>query len=143
MTAATPGREELLALADRMDDHSAAAKATSRSPPLDTTPAGWLQASQDFADSAVALRLAAKPANEGLYLVWSNQHRAWWRPNSAGYTDDVKRAGRYSRAEAISISFRGRDGWDSPKGVPDELAIAERDVPVFTASDSTTGEPKR
>jgi predicted phosphohydrolase len=65
------------------------------------------------------------------YLVWSNQHRAWWRPNSHGYTDNVKRAGIYSRAEAISISFRGRDGWDSPKGVPDELAIAERDVPVF------------
>lgn len=96
-------------------------------------------------DAIVAIfdRLAAKPADEGLYLVWSNQHRAWWRPNSAGYTDDVKRAGRYSRAEAMSISFHGRDGWDSPKGVPDELAIAERDVPVFTASPSTTGEPKR
>lgn len=99
-----------------------------------------------------ALRLAAntspdpdamneRRAAEEMYLVWSNQHRAWWRANSHGYTDNVKSAGRYSRAEAISISFQGRDGWDSPKGVPDELAIAECDVPVFTAS--TTGEPKR
>lgn len=72
--------------------------------------------------------------------IWPEYWIDCWRPNSAGYTDDVKRAGRYSRAEAISISFQGRDGWDSPKGVPDELAIAERDVPVFTAS--PTGEPK-
>lgn len=66
MTAVTLSREELLALADRMDDHSAAAKAASRNPPIDTTRSGWLQASQDFADSAAALRLAAKPADEGV-----------------------------------------------------------------------------
>lgn len=76
--------------------------------------------------------------DDGPYLVWSNQHRAWWRGDSHGYTDNVKAAGRYSRAEAISISFRGRDGWDSPKGVPDELAIAESDVPVFTAAPTPT-----
>lgn len=127
MTAATPGREELLALIDEIEINRR------------------IGADQKFSEQEstvieYALRLAAKPADEGLYLVWSNQHSAWWRPSRAGYTDDVKLAGRYSRAEAISISFQGRDGWDSPKGVPDELAIAERDVPVFTTS--TTGEPK-
>lgn len=70
----------------------------------------------------------------GPYLVWSNQHRCWWRANSHGYTNDVTRAGRYSRAEAISISFQGRDGWQNPKGAPDELAIAERDVPAFASA---------
>lgn len=120
MTTVTPGSAELLELTTDLSNQ----KLGSRT-------------------RAVSLlrRLAAKPAeDDGPYLVWSNQHRAWWRPNSAGYTDDVKRAGRYSRAEAMSISFHGRDGWDSPKGVPDELAIAERDVPVFMVS--TTGESK-
>jgi len=27
----------------------------------------------------------------------------WWRPNSQGYTSDLKRAGKYTRTEAFSI----------------------------------------
>lgn len=132
-TTATPGREELV--------HSVSHLLAGHSFALIT--GGHHEEMASKIVDRIAERLAAKPADEGLYLVWSNQHRAWWRPKSAGYTDDVKRAGRYSRAEAISISFRGRDGWGSPKDIPDELAIAERDVPAFTVSVSTTGEPKR
>lgn len=69
------------------------------------------------------------------YLVWSNQHRAWWRPNSAGYTRDVRAAGRYTRAEAIDISGTARDGWKDPAKIPDELAINIQDMPpdIFAA----------
>jgi len=59
------------------------------------------------------------------YLIWSNQHRCWWRPNSAGYTSRLDTAGRYSRKEAISIA-RGR-GWPD-KGIPDEIAVREQDA---------------
>lgn len=117
---ATPGSAALLALADEFEAGSNAIDDVRRSMII------------------AALRIAAKPDEP--YLVWSNQHRAWWRANSAGYTNDVTQAGRYERAEAISISFQGRDGWHSQKGVPDELAIAERDVPTFALS--TTGHPK-
>lgn len=65
----------------------------------------------------------------GLYLVWSNQHRAWWRPNSAGYTKSVVAAGVYSRGEALSISHDGRDGWTGDTGVPDELPVCIDDLP--------------
>ena len=65
--------------------------------------------------------------SDGKYLVWSNEHRCWWRPNSAGYTLHVKSAGRYSREEALSIARGSRRGWVEGRA-PDEMAIAERDV---------------
>lgn len=60
-----------------------------------------------------------------LYLVWSNEHHCWWRPASAGYTQKVEHAGRYSREEAIQIS-RGR-GWPAT-GIPDEVPVREVDA---------------
>lgn len=37
------------------------------------------------------------------WLIWSNEHEAWWRPNHRGYTCIIEEAGRYSKAEADSI----------------------------------------
>lgn len=37
------------------------------------------------------------------WIVWSNEHGAWWRPNWNGYTQDVHQAGRYDDAELDSI----------------------------------------
>lgn len=34
------------------------------------------------------------------WLVWSNEHRAWWRPERCGYTSDVGGAGLYTEEEA-------------------------------------------
>lgn len=43
-----------------------------------------------------------------LWLVWSNEHKAWWGPNGCGYYVDVNSAGRYSYEEAVDIC-NGRD----------------------------------
>ena len=59
------------------------------------------------------------------YLIWSNEHRAWWRPKSAGYTIDPDKAGRYSRSEAIS-HCRSRD--QCPGEPMPELPIREDDL---------------
>jgi hypothetical protein len=40
---------------------------------------------------------------ETLYVIWSEEHQAWWLPNAAGYTRELVRAGRYSRAAAETI----------------------------------------
>lgn len=36
-----------------------------------------------------------------VWLVWSNEHSAWWRADAAGYTYKVAEAGRYTEADAI------------------------------------------
>lgn len=37
------------------------------------------------------------------FLIWSNEHRGWWAPNSQGYCRHRKDAGRYSFEEACAI----------------------------------------
>lgn len=41
--------------------------------------------------------------SEKQYLIWSNQHQQWWRPDHRGYTGYIEEAGRYERAEADRI----------------------------------------
>lgn len=41
------------------------------------------------------------------YLIWSNDHGAFWRPNRAGYTQDMNQAGRYAKEEADKICKNG------------------------------------
>jgi hypothetical protein len=49
-------------------------------------------------------QLGDEPMDEEIYLIWSEEHGAWWNPNRAGYTKSMVRAGRYSREEAEAIS---------------------------------------
>jgi hypothetical protein len=61
------------------------------------------------------------------YLIWSNEHRAWWRPGRAGYTTKLEAAGRYSREEALRTCALGRDGWGSME-TPSEIPVSEADA---------------
>lgn len=40
---------------------------------------------------------------EAKFLIWSFEHRGWWKPNGNGYTEDIKEAGVYSYADAFEI----------------------------------------
>lgn len=60
-----------------------------------------------------------------LYLIWSNEHGAWWRPNMAGYTVKLADAGRYTRREAVGIcqmAHHGYSGDEAPSEIPVALA---------------------
>lgn len=35
--------------------------------------------------------------------IWSFEHTMWWKPNSQGYTSDIKEAGEYVLDKAIQI----------------------------------------
>lgn len=65
--------------------------------------------------------------NDFCYLIWSNYHRAWWRPNSGGYTTFLKCAGRYSREDALAICKSARDGWPLDGG-PSEIPVVAADA---------------
>lgn len=41
-----------------------------------------------------------------MYVIWSIEHDAWWRPGWAGYTQALPEAGRYSAVEADAILTR-------------------------------------
>lgn len=61
------------------------------------------------------------------YLIWSNEYRAWWRPNSGGYTSSLADAGRYDRDNALATCTSSRDGWGAQR-VPPEVPVREADA---------------
>lgn len=61
------------------------------------------------------------------YVIWSNEHQAWWGPGKHGYTRYLTQAGHYSRAEAQLIAADARGGWD-PGKPPPEIALPLRDA---------------
>jgi len=61
------------------------------------------------------------------YLIWSNEHRSWWRPNRVGYTQHIEQAGRYSRDDAMEITDGATFQWS--KMIPNELPVRIEDLP--------------
>lgn len=64
----------------------------------------------------------------GVYVVWSNEHRCWWRADCRGYANSLADAGRYSREDALAICIGARGGRrfnSNPAEVPILLADAE------------------
>lgn len=61
------------------------------------------------------------------YLVWSNEHRAWWGADQRGYTRVIERAGRYARDEAYAIAAKRGGGWQA-ESIPYEIALPEADA---------------
>lgn len=62
------------------------------------------------------------------YVVWSNEHSAWWRPDKCGYCTHLSGAGHYTREQALKICIGARGGREfncNPSEVPILLADAE------------------
>jgi hypothetical protein len=49
------------------------------------------------------------------YVIWSNEHAAWWGPDERGYTSIVEEAGRYDLAQARAIIDKATVGGLLPK----------------------------
>ena len=60
------------------------------------------------------------------YLIWSNEHNAWWASNAVGgYSKSIEFARRYNRATALEICNYANRAWDVSDTGPDELPIEE------------------
>ena len=44
------------------------------------------------------------------WYIWSYEHNAWWKPNSRGYTHDLREAGRYGWSAATEILHHANFG---------------------------------
>lgn len=55
-----------------------------------------------------------------MYLIWSIEHKAWWKPNHRGYTQKREEAGFYENDEAYEI-LEGANIGD--KDIPNEAMI--------------------
>ena len=65
---------------------------------------------------------------DDLYYIWSNEHTAWWSPNSTGYTKSLTLAGLYPREEAIRICYNATHDWLRSSAPPNELPIPAKDI---------------
>lgn len=55
------------------------------------------------------------------YVIWSNEHRAWWAPVERGYVQSLADAGKYSRQRAMQVAA---SQWLMPfDGIPNEIAL--------------------
>lgn len=73
------------------------------------------------------------------FLIWSHEHRAWWKPARWGYTGEIDKAGRYTPDDALSICENACYRWlrgDRPAygDLPAEVMIpaALAGVPALT-----------
>lgn len=55
-----------------------------------------------------------------LWLIWSNEHRAWWGPAKLGYFTNTDRAGRYTREHAAAICAQANV---VPRDPPNEVMV--------------------
>jgi hypothetical protein len=65
-----------------------------------------------------------------LYLIYSREHNAWWRPEERGYTLEIAEAGRYTAEEVRRICFAanvrpGPDGGPNEFHVPAHEALSD------------------
>lgn len=81
----------------------------------------WEQGLADsFTTSGGIDNLPIESAKSDLWLVYSNEHRAWWGPGHHGYTTDTDRAGRYSHAAAAAICAQANI---VPRDPPNEVMV--------------------
>lgn len=77
--------------------------------------------------------ISAKPA----YLIWSNEHRAWWGPGRRGYVKRIADAGRYSESAALEIctnALPGRRGDEPLPEIPVPLDLVTFILQRFSAT---------
>lgn len=84
----------------------------------------------------------AESANKALvealrqgWLIWSNEHAAWWNPERLGYTQRIEKAGRYSLEEAETCAEMR-----SPAAIPPEVVVPSPELRAALAAHEEAGK---
>jgi len=56
------------------------------------------------------------------YIIWSNEHRGWWKPSKRGYTPHRDESGRYSYKDACDIVYKANQ-YQKVSDVPNETMV--------------------
>lgn len=99
----------------------------------------WEQGLADsFTTTGGIDNLPIESAATSLWLVYSNEHRAWWGPGHHGYTTDTDRAGRYSQAAAAAICAKANI---VPRDPPNEvMVLAPERAAIWSVGDLSDAE---
>jgi hypothetical protein len=66
-----------------------------------------------------------------MWVIWSEEHSAWWGPGKHGYTRSLRLAGRYAKMRAEAIVAKANAYVTPPAfheiAIPDPLADHERE----------------
>ena len=62
----------------------------------------YFKTEKEAAEFCLQVKKAAQAPGRS-WLIWSQEHGAWWAPFRLGYTRDLNCAGRYSFQEATRI----------------------------------------
>ncbi|MCR4297541.1 MAG: hypothetical protein NUV75_02125 [Gallionella sp.] len=89
----------------------------------------WLEAVADCLDYKDAEIAKLRERSAG-WLIWSNEHNAWWGPGCCGYPSDIASAGRYTLEQAINICTQR--SWMLGH-VPPETMVPESALPQIFA----------
>lgn len=68
------------------------------------------------------------------YVIWSNEHRAWWGPDRRGYCSRLDDAGRYDRESALGVCIGARGGRRYNDN-PSEVMVLFEDACLFWPDD--------
>lgn len=79
------------------------------------------------------------------YLIWSNEHNAWWGANHMGYYQCVENAGSYTLEEALKICNSANYNWntDNLKSRPNELPIPKHIATQLIYNRNKTTNPEQ
>jgi hypothetical protein len=68
------------------------------------------------------------------YLIWSRKHRLWLLgPGGHGYVQDLSKAGRYSRREALDICTRAMSVDSTRIGALADLPVRLADIEAMVS----------
>jgi hypothetical protein len=72
------------------------------------------------------LRMRILPVKQQLYLIWSEEHQAWWHANRHQYTRSIFEAGRFRQPDACEIVLAANAYLDPAHDPPlNEIAIPD------------------